>query len=69
MPLGNFTCVLITHLKDVLDVLLTYFLIKNDVIHAYKIWISVGMEDVNNDVDRSKYFCILTDKYMHRQFS
>ena len=28
---------------------------KNDVIPSYKIWISVGMNDVNNDLlDRSK---------------
>ena len=57
MPLGNFTCVLRTHFKEVLDILFSYSLIrKNDVIHvpSYKIWISVGMNDVNNDVlDRS----------------
>ena len=43
MPLGNFTCVLRTQFKE------------NDVIPSYKIWIPVGMNDVNYDVlDRSK---------------
>ena len=43
MPLGNFTCVLRTQFKEVLDV------------ESYKIWISVGMNDVNyNVLDWSK---------------
>ena len=46
MPLGNFTCVLRRHFKDVL---FSYSLIKkNDEIHEYEIWISVGINDVNN---------------------
>ena len=58
MPLGNFTCVLKTHFKEVLDVLSSYSLIKkNDVIPAYEMWISVGINDVNYDVDRRKDIC------------
>ena len=53
MPLGNFTCVLRTQFKEVLevlDVLFSYSLLKrNDAILFYKIWISVGMNDVNYD--------------------
>ena len=38
MPFGNFTCVLRTHFKEVLDVLFTYsFIKKNDVIPACNI--------------------------------
>ena len=49
MPFGDFTCVLRTQFKEVLDV--------DDVIPSYKIRISVGMNDVNNNVlDRSKDF-------------
>ena len=59
MPFGNFTCVLRTHFKEVLDVLFTYsFIKKNDVIPACNIWISVGMNDVNNDVDRYRLMII-----------
>ena len=68
---GYFTCVLRAHFKEVLDhVLFRYSLIKkNDVIPAYEIYISVEMNDVNYDVDRSKdiYLCFQADKYMHRQ--
>ena len=32
---------------DVLDVLFSYSLIKNVVLPAYKIWILVGINDVN----------------------
>ena len=56
MPLGNFTCVLRTQFKEVLDVLFCYSLIKrNDVIPSYKIWISVGMNNVNYDADKYTY--------------
>ena len=62
-PLGNFTCVL-----RILDVLFSYSLIKrNDVIPSYKIWISVGMSDVNYDVlDRSNdiHLCFQADEYI-----
>ena len=56
MSLNYFTCVLRTHFKEELDILIIYSVIKkNGVIPAYTIWISVvGMNDVNNDVDRSK---------------
>ena len=67
MPLGNFTCVLKTHFKEVLDVFIFYSLIKkNDVIPANKIWISVGINDVNYDVDRMRgiHSCFQADKYM-----
>ena len=67
----NFTCVLRTHFKEVLDVLFTYSFIKKiDVIPACNIWISVGMNDVNYDVDRSKdvCWCFQADKYMYKQF-
>ena len=70
MPLGNFTCVLRTHVKEVLDILFSYSLIKkNDVILAYKIWISVVMNDVDYDVDRSKdiYACFQADKYIYKR--
>ena len=68
MPLGNFTCVLRTHSKEVVDVLFSYSPIKkNNVIPAFKIWISVEMNDVNYDVDRSKDICsrFQADKYMY----
>ena len=44
---------------------------KNYVIPAYKIWISFGINDVNNDEDRSKdiYLCLQADKYIHRPFN
>ena len=56
MPLGNLTCVLRTQFKEVLNVLVGYSLIKrNGVIPSYKIWISVGMNNLNYDVlNRSK---------------
>ena len=66
-PLDYFTCVLRSHFKEELYILVIYSVIKkNDVITAYKIWISVGMNDVNNDVDQSKdiYKCLQADKYM-----
>ena len=67
MPLNNFTCVLRTHFKEVLDVLFSYssLIKKNDVIPACKIWVSVGMNDVTYDVDQSKdiYSCLQADKY------
>ena len=59
MSLENFTCVLRTYFKEVLDVPFSYSLIKeNDAISAFKctIWISVGLNDVNYNVDRSKDF-------------
>ena len=65
MPLNNFICVLRTHFKGVLDVLFSYSLIKkNDVIPAFKKWISVGRNDVNYEVDRSKDIssCFQADK-------
>ena len=71
MPLGNFTGVLRTYFEEVhvLDVLFSYSLIKrNDVIPSYEIWISVGMNDVNDvDDDRSKdiYSCSQADKYIY----
>ena len=39
------------------------------MIPAFKIWISVGMNDVNYDVDRSKdiYSRFQADKYMYFQ--
>ena len=42
---------------------------KNDVKSAYKIWISVGINDMNYDVDRSKniYSCFQADKYMYKR--
>ena len=47
--------VILTHIKEVLFVLFIYSVIKkNDVITACKIWISVGMNDVNYDVDWGK---------------
>ena len=70
MPLCNFTCVLRTHFKEELDILFSYSLIKkNDVILDYKIWISVGMIDVVNDVDRSEdiYSCFQADKYIYNR--
>ena len=76
MPCGNFTWFFFffwrTHFKEVLDVLLSYSLTKkNDVIPKYNIWISVGMDDVNYDVNRNKdiYSCFQADKYKHRQFN
>ena len=73
MPLGNFTFVLITQFKEVLDVLFSYSVIKrNDVIPSYKIWISLGMNDVNyNVLDRSKdiHSCFKADEYICRQFN
>ena len=45
----------LTHLKEVLDALFSYSVIKrNDVIPAYKLWISFGMNDLKNDVNMSK---------------
>ena len=61
---GHFTSVLKTHFKEVLDVLFSYSVIrKNDVVPACKIWISVGMNDVNYDAGRSKgiYSCFEAD--------
>ena len=68
MPLGNFTVVLRTHFEEELDVLFNNSHIKeNYVIPSYEIWISVGMNDVNFDVDRSKdiYSCSQPDKYIY----
>ena len=62
--LGHFTSVLKTHFIEVLDVLFSYSVIrKNDVIPACKIWISVGMNDVNYDAGRNKgiYSCFEAD--------
>ena len=76
MPLGNFTFVLITQFKEVLDVLFSYSVIKrNDVIPSYKIWISLGMNDVNyvnyDVLDWSKdiHSCFKADEYICRQFN
>ena len=68
-PIGYFTCVLRTHSKEVLDVFIIYPVIKNNVvILANKIWISIGMNGVNNDIDQSKdiYSCLQADKYMYK---
>ena len=55
-------------LANSLDVLFSYSLIKrNDVIPSYKIWISVGINDVNYDVlDRNKdiHSCLQADEYI-----
>ena len=44
---------------------------KNDVIPAYKIWITLGINDVNNDKERSKniYSCLQTENYIQRPFN
>ena len=60
--------VLRTRFKEVqvLDVFIIYSVIKKtDVIPANKIWISVGMNDVNYNVERSKDFQADTCKYMY----
>ena len=70
-PLAILPSVLRTHYKEVFDILFSYSLIKqNDVTSAYNIWILVGMNDVNYDVDRSKdiYLCFQTDKYMNKRY-
>ena len=43
---------------------------KECVITAYKIWISVGMNDVNNNVDQSKdiFSCFQADQYILNNF-
>ena len=59
--------VLRTRFKEVqvLDVFIIYSVIKKtDVIPANKIWISVGMNDVNYNVERSKDFQSDTCKYI-----
>ena len=56
MPLGNFTCVLRTQFKEVLDV------------EWCDTFISFGMNDVNYDaLDRSK-FPMQADEYIYKQF-
>ena len=67
-PLAILLSVLRTLYIEVLNVLFSYSLI--DVISAYKIWISVGMNDVNYDVDRSKdiYSCFQADRYMYKRY-
>ena len=64
MPFGYLTCVLRTHFKEVFDIFIIYSIIKtNDVTPANKIWISVEMNDVNYDVDRTLdiYSCFKAD--------
>ena len=67
-----FTCVLWTHFKEVLDVLFTYSFIKRMMwyLAACKIWILVGVNDMNYDADRSNdiYSCFQADKYMYKNF-
>ena len=61
-----------THLKEVLDALFSYSVIKrNDMIPAYKLWISFRMNDVNNDVNMSKDIQshFEADEYMYKQFN
>ena len=61
-----------THFKEVLHALFSYSLIKrNDVIPAYKLWISFGMNVVNNDVNMSKDIQshFEADEYMYKQFN
>ena len=67
-PLAILLSALRTLYIEVLNVLFSYSLI--DVISAYKIWISVGMNDVNYDVDRSKdiYSCFQADMYMYKRY-
>ena len=60
MSIGSFTCVLRTHFKDVIDILFSYSLIKNNYeLSAYEIWISVGMNDMNYDVVRRKGYLFM----------
>ena len=57
---------------EIKDDLFIYSVIKkNDVITGYNIWISVGMNVLNNDVDQNKniYSRFQADKYMYRQFN
>ena len=70
MPLAYITFVLRIHFKDEIDILFIYSVIKNDMLPAYKLWISVGMNDVNNNVDRSNdiYSFLQADKYIHRPY-
>ena len=44
---------------------------KSDTLLHVKLWIFVGMNDTNYDVDRSKDICSCSqaDKYMYKQFN